>query len=240
MTGTSADEAERVPRMPGCVLWINEKAWESGSQVRAVHPPIPMDTWADATHRKGYKVVWTPEGAIEEGPYRGGSVVEVDSDVPGDAGRTYFAIPPEALDGLREIMQPDEYRMVREDVANIDNQEAHGYTVTRLDQAAWEERGEVVPLAEPITTEAWVREIRQRHMRVTPPSGHPLPLASFYPAGLVVPVHDAMGRGYFAVPRAAYWLAYALADQTADAELSTLSSAPVPAVATPARKESRV
>jgi hypothetical protein len=237
MTGTSADEAERVPRMPGCVLWIDEKAWESGSQVRAVHPPIPVDTWADATLSKGYKVVWTPEGAIEEGPYRGGSVVEVVSDVPGDAGRTYFAIPPEALDGLREIMRPDEYRMVREDIANIDNEEAHGFTVTRLDPAAWEERGEVVPVAEPITTEAWVREIRQRHMRVFPPSGHSLPLASFYPAGLVVSVHDATGRGYFAVPRAAYWLAYALADGTADAELS---SAPVPAVATTARRESRV
>ncbi|MGI8916765.1 MAG: hypothetical protein ACR2JY_23825 [Chloroflexota bacterium] len=219
---------EGPPRTLGSVLWIDEKAWESGSQVRAVHQPISIDTWIAVTRSKGYKVVWTPDGALDEGPYRGGSVVEVDSEMPGDAGRAYFAIPTEVLDDLQEIMRSEDYRMVREDVDNIDNHEAHGYTVTRLDPASWERRGEVVPLAEPITTEAWVLQIRQQHLRVAPPVSHPLPLDSFYPAGQVVPVDESMGRSYFAVPRAAYWLAYDLADETTAAELSATPVAAAP------------
>lgn len=220
MTGRTKQDSQGTPRAPGCVLWLDEKAWESGSQVRAVHAPIPVDEWIGATRSKGYEVAWTPDGALTEEPYRGGSVVEVDSDVPGDAGRTYFAIPPESLDRLREIMPPRDYQMVREDVANLDNHGAHGYTVTRLDPSAWESRGEIVPLAEPITTEAWVRKIRRHRMRVAPPVGHPLPLDSLYPAGQVVAVDDAAGRSYFAMPRAAYWLAYDLSDETAAAGLS--------------------
>lgn len=225
MTARAKQESETPPRAQGCVLWIDEKAWESGSQVRAVHAPIPMDEWIAATRSKGYEVAWTPEGALAEEPYRGGSVVEVDSDLPGDAGRTYFAVPPESLDRLQEIMPSRDYQMVREDVANIDNHEARGYTVTQLDPAAWEERREIVPLAGPITTEDWVRTIRQHHMRVAPPVGHPLALDSLYPAGQVVAVDDATGRSYFAVPRAAYWLAHDLADVTASAGLSEAPTA---------------
>jgi hypothetical protein len=217
---TSTQTQESTPRAAGCVLWIDEKAWESGSELRAVHAPIPVDEWLAATRSKGYDVAWTPDGALAAGPYRGGCVVEVDSDVPGDAGRTYFAIPPESLERLQEIMPPRDYQMMREDVANLDNPEAHGYTVTRLDPAAWEARRAVVPLGEPLTTGAWVRKIRKHHMRVAPPVGQPLPLDSLYPAGQVVAVDDATGRSYFAVPRAAYGLAYDLADETAAAGLS--------------------
>ena len=232
MTGTARQESEDMPRMPGCVLWLDEKAWESGSQMQAVHAPIPVDEWIAATRGKGYEVAWTPEGALAEGAYHGGAVVEVDSDVPGDAGRTYFAVPPDLLDRLQEIMPPRDYEMVREDVSNINNPEAHGYTVTRLDPAAWEGRGEVVPLSQPITTEAWVREIRKHHMRVAPPVGHPLPLDSLYPAGQVVVVDDATGRSYFAVPRAAYWLAYDLADETGEAAEATARLSGATAAAT--------
>jgi len=57
--------------------------------------------------------------------------------------------------------------------------------------------------------------IREHRMRVTPPVGNALPMDSLYPAGQVVTVDDAAGRSYFAVPRAAYGLAYDLADESA-------------------------
>ncbi len=212
---TRTDTRESLTHAPGCVLWLDGKAWESGSELRATQAPVPVDVWIAATRHKGYAVAWTPEGALAEGPYAGGAVVEVDSDVPGDAGRTYFAVPPEALDRLREIMPARDYEMVREDIANVANPEARGYTVTRIDPKAWEQRRQVVPNAVPIPTETWAVVIREHRMRVTPPVGNALPMDSLYPAGQVVTVDDAAGRSYFAVPRAAYGLAYDLADESA-------------------------
>jgi len=223
---TQTDTRESVTHALGCVLWLDGKAWESGSELRATQAPVPVDAWIAATRRKGYAVAWTPEGALAEGPYAGGAVVEVDSDVPGDAGRTYFAVPPEALDRLREIMPARDYEMVREDVANIDNLDACGYTVTRIDLAAWEQRRQVVPNAAPIPTETWAAVIREHRMRVAPPVGNALSRDSLYPAGQVVAVDDAAGRSYFAAPRAAYWLAYDLADETAGATEATEAAGP--------------
>jgi len=223
---TRTDTRESLTRAPGCVLWLDGKAWESGSELRATQAPVSVDVWIAATRHKGYAVAWTPEGALAAGPYAGGAVVEVDSDVPGDAGRTYFAVPSEALDRLREIMPARDYAMVREDVATIDNPEARGYTVTRIDSAAWEQRRQVVPNAAPISTETWAAVVRTHHMRVAPPVGNALPVDGLYPAGQVVTVDDAAGRGYFATPRAAYGLAYDLADESAGRAGSDPDAAP--------------
>jgi len=234
---TQTDTRESVTHAPGCVLWLDGKAWESGSELRATQEPVPVDAWIAATRGKGYAVAWTPEGALAEGPYAGGAVVEVDSDVPGDAGRTYFAVPPEALDRLRELMPARDYEMVREDIANIANPGAHGYTVTRIDPAAWEQRHQVVPNAAPIPTETWAAVIQEHRMRVAPPVGNALPVDGLYPAGQVVTVDDAAGRSYFAAPRAAYWLAYDLADESEGRDGPDPNAAPHTVAATDALSE---
>jgi len=211
--GAMDADAGSPPRVAGAALWLYGPAWENGSELDAARPPMPFDEWAAHVRERGWDLSWTPMGAIDEGPYAGGVVVEADVD--GDRG--YAVIPPELLDRLQEIMPARDYEMVREDVANIDNPEARGYTVTRIDPAAWEGRRQVVPNAAPIPTETWAAVIRAHHMRVAPPVGNALSEDSLYPAGQVVAVDDAAGRSYFATPRAAYWLAYDLADETAEA-----------------------
>lgn len=98
--------------------------------------------------------------------------------------------------------------MAREDVAALDNPQAHGLRVARLDPAAWERRREAVPTGE-LPTEGWARAIRDNGLRVAAPAGAMVPLDSAWPAGQVVTVTDAAGahKSYFAVPRAALRLA---------------------------------
>jgi len=210
-------EGASAPRAEGCVILLYDHAWEDRSVLDATSAPIPVEEWLAETRRAGYSVEWTPEAALSEGPYRGGTVVEIVDH----SGRSYVAAPPEVLDRLREIMPARDYEMVREDIANIDNPDARGYTVTRIDPAAWEGRRQVVPNAAPIPTDTWAAVIRAHHMRVAPPVGNALSEDSLYPAGQVVAVDDAAGRSYFATPRAAYWLAYDLADETAEATDAT-------------------
>ncbi len=195
---------ERLPaRDQGCVLWIYGQAWEDRSALDGLRPPDTFDAWVATLAENGWTVGWTGLGAIEEGPYCGGAVVEVDVD--GD--RAYTAIPPELLDRLQGVMPARDYGMMREDVAALDNPEAHGLRVARLDPAAWEQRRDVVPTTE-LTTEAWTRAIRAKHLRVEAPAGAMLPLDGAWPAGQVVSVADDAGRSYyFAVPRAALRLA---------------------------------
>jgi len=195
---------ESVPaRAEGRVLWLYGQAWEDRSALDGLHPPTPFDEWVVFLKTQGWAVGWTAEGAIEEGPYRGGAVVLVDAD--GD--RAYVAVPPELLDRLREIMPARDYAMTREDVAGLDNPTAAGLRVARLDPAAWEQRHAVVPTME-LTTEGWARSIRDKGLRLAQPAGAALPLDSAWPAGQVVTVADAAGRRfYFAVPRGALGLA---------------------------------
>ncbi len=195
---------ESVPaRAEGRVLWLYGQAWEDRSALDGLHPPTPFDEWVVFLKTQGWTVGWTAEGAIEEGPYRGGAVVLVGAD--GD--RAYVAVPPELLDRLREIMPARDYAMTREDVAGLDNPTAAGLSVARLDPAAWEQRHAVVPTTE-LTTEGWARSIRDKGLRLVQPAGAALPLDSAWPAGQVVTVADAAGRRfYFAVPRGALRLA---------------------------------
>jgi len=151
---------------------------------------------------KGWTVGWTAEGALGEGPYRGGAVVELDVD--GDRG--YVAVPPELLDRLREVLPALDYRMVREDAAALDNPEAKGLRVARLDPTAWEWRREAIPGRE-LPTEGWARTIRDKGLRVEPPAGAMLPFESAWPVGQVVTVTDGTHTYYFAVPRGALRLA---------------------------------
>ncbi len=209
---TDGQEETVAPRAEGCVILLYDHAWEDRSMLDTTSAPIPVEEWLAETRRAGYNVEWTPEAALSEGPYRGGTVVEIVDN----SGRSYVAVPPELLDRLREIMPARDYEMVREDIANVDNPQAWGYTVTRIDPEAWEQRRQVAPNAAPLPTETWAAVIREHHMRVAPPVGNALSEDSLYPAGQVVAVDDATGRSYFATPRAAYWLAYDLAYDLAD------------------------
>lgn len=65
------------PRAVGCILWLYEGAWEGTGELEAVTPPTSFDEWADTLRARGWTVHWTPLAAISQGPYRGGSVVEV-------------------------------------------------------------------------------------------------------------------------------------------------------------------
>jgi hypothetical protein len=188
-----------IPRAAGCVLELYDRQWEDEAGLLPVSDPLPIEEWLAETRRGGYRVAWTPEGALADGPYRGGVVVEV-----ADArGRSYVAVPPEALDRLREIMDDENYQRVREDAAALENPAGHGLVVTRLDRVAWEDRGLVVPRGDPLPVEMWARVIRTRRLRVGPFTGALLPLDSAWPAGRVVAVTAAVGAhpSYFAVPR---------------------------------------
>ncbi len=193
------------PRAVGCILWLYEGAWESAGELEAVAPPTPFDEWADTLRARGWTVHWTSLAAISKGPYRGGSVVEVDVD--GDRG--YAAVPPELLDRLAALIDAQGYRMVREDVAALDNPQARGVLVTRLDSGTWEQRRELVPTEE-LLVEVWARTVRQNGLRVEIASTGSLgllPLGSAWPAGQVIAVTDGAHRSYVAAPRAALPLA---------------------------------
>jgi len=204
MTVMATRREERAPeRAQGCVLWIYGQAWEDRDGLDGLHPPTPFDEWVAFLKKEGWTVGWTAEGALDEGPYRGGVVVEVD--VRDD--RAYVAVPPELLDRLREVLDEQDYRMVREDVAALDNPTAAGLHVARLDPTAWEQRREAVPTKE-LPAEGWARAIRDNTLRVEQPAGAMLSFDSAWPAGQVVTVVDGDGRRYyFAVPRGALRLA---------------------------------
>jgi hypothetical protein len=201
-----------MPRVEGHVLLLLPASYEGARALRPQRAPIPVNEWVAVMRRGQYRASWMPAGAIEEGSYQGGSVVEVD--VRGD--RAYVAVPPEALDTLAEVMSVQEHQMLREDVAALTNPKARGLMVTRLDRTAWEERREVVPQGGPLPTEVWVSVIRENGMHVQPPSGVMLPLESAWPAGQVVTVTAGQGkrRSYFAVPRTALRLALDLSVET--------------------------
>jgi len=188
------------PRAVGCILWLYEGTWESAGDA----PPTPFDEWADTLRARGWTVHWTLLAAISKGPYRGGSVVEVDVD--GDRG--YAAVPPELLDRLAALTDAQGYRMVREDVAALDNPHARGVLMTRLDSVAWEQHRELVPIEE-LLAEAWARTVRQNGLQVEIAAGSLslLPLGSAWPAGQVIAVTDGAHRSYVAAPRAALPLA---------------------------------
>ncbi len=193
------ENGDQPPRAEGCVILLYDHIWEDRFELDALGAPIPVDEWVAATRQLGYTVEWTPEAVLTVGPYRGGTVVEIVDE----RGRSYVAVPPEALDVLARLMAPEDYRMVREDIANIHNHEGHGATVILLDQTAWEQHGQIVPASEPIPSEAWATAIHRHHERVSPPTGALIPKNGIYPAGQVVAVDDANGRHYYAVPRAA-------------------------------------
>lgn len=199
--------ARVVPRRDGCVLLLYDRQWKDEYGLLPVSDPIPVGEWLAETRRARYAVGWTPLGAIDAGPYRGGVVVEIADE----RGRSYAAVPPECLEQLQEIMDPDEYRMVREDVAALDNPEAAGVRVTRLEMDAWEGRREVVPTGD-LSTEAWARSIREGSLRVDMAGGLSLPMESRWPGGHVVTARDGIGHAYyFAVPREALPFAIELA-----------------------------
>lgn len=191
-----------VPRVEGHVILLYDRGWEDEYGLLPVSEPLPVEEWIAATRREGYSVEWTPQGAIAEGPYRGGVVVEIDDD----RGRSYVAVPPELLDRLRELMNEQDYRMVREDVTALNNPEARGLRVNRLDPVAWEQRHQVVPVAE-LPTEGWARTIRENGLQVEMTYDGSLPIDSPWPAGHVITTTDGAHRSYFAVPRGALNLA---------------------------------
>ncbi len=198
-----------VPRAVGCVILLYDRGWEDENGLLPVSEPLPFEEWVAATRAAGYTVGWVPEGAIVEGSYAGGVVVEVSDD----SGRSYAAVPPELLDRLREVMAERDYRMVCEDVAALANPEARGVRVTRLDPAAWERRREVAPTGE-LSTEAWARAIREHSLRVEIGRNGALSMEGTWPGGHVIAATDGKRRYYFAVPRAGLRLVTDLAVET--------------------------
>jgi len=191
-----------VPRAEGHVILLYDRRWEDEYGLLPVSEPLPVEEWIAATRQEGYSVAWTPQGAIAEGPYRGGIVVEIDDD----HNRSYVAVPPELLDHLRELMDEQDYRMGREDVAALDNPDAHGLRVSRLDPDAWEQRRQVVSTKE-LPTEGWARAIRENGLQVEMTYDGSLPIESPWPGGHVITATDGAQRYYFAVPRGALNLA---------------------------------
>jgi hypothetical protein len=198
MNGKRGEDSQPA-RASGAVLWLYGQAWEDRSALDGVHPPIPFDEWVQVLRDHRWTVHWTAEGALVAGPYQGGAVVEVDAE----GERAYVAVAPECLERLAEVMDAAEYQMVREDVAALENPHGLGLAVTRLDRSAWEKRREVIPVGEPLPTEAWARVIREGHLQVELIRDGALPLDTAWPVGHVVAVTDGVHRYYFAVPRGA-------------------------------------
>src|SRR4051794_9999552 len=121
------DGQRAIPRRDRCVLLLYDRQWKDEYGLLPVSDPILVDEWLAETRRARYAVGWTPLGAIAVGPSRGGAVVEIADE----HGRSYVAVPPECLDRLKEIMDANDYRMMREDVTALDNPEATGLRVTR-------------------------------------------------------------------------------------------------------------
>ncbi len=222
-------QRDETPRAEGSVLWLLPTAWESALELRAQDAPIPMEAWIAETTKGGYGVRWMPESTLDDGPYAGGIVVAAE----GDGGRHYFAVPPELVERLAEVMPAADYRRVRADLEELHGRDINGATgaetpadnstfktvaVLWIDAEIWMDRGAVVPVHAPIPTDEWARVIRDGAMRVALPA-HPRGLSDTTPCpgGVVVTVDDEEGRRYFAVPRAAWGVARDLAAETADA-----------------------
>lgn len=86
------------------VVIPNEKAWERQELV-PITSPIPINEWLDIVHSRGMRVLAPPFSRIVEGLYEGGHVIALDDA----AGRSWFAVPREAVPLLREHMDPAEY-----------------------------------------------------------------------------------------------------------------------------------
>jgi len=224
----AGQQRDATPRAEGSVLWLLPAAWENDLELRAQESPIPMENWIAETTKGGYTVQWMPESTIDDGPYAGGIVVGATAL----SSHHYFAVPPELVGRLAEVMPAVEYQRVRDDLDELHGRDINGATgaetpadnssfkpvkVLWIDAAAWTDRGAVVPVHAPIPTDEWARVIRDGAMRVALPA-HPRGLSDTTPCpgGVVVTVDDDEGRRYFAVPRAAWGVARDLATETAD------------------------
>jgi hypothetical protein len=190
------------------VVLLSPLAYEGNRTLRALSAPKPAQEWLQVMRADDHQASWLPAGIITEGPYQGGTVVEVD--IEGD--RAYIAVPPEALEMLAEVMEPLQYQAVIEDLAAAANPDGPGQVVTRLDRTAWEERRQVLPTGAPLLADDWMRVIFERHLQVEVLHGALLPLDGPWRGGHVVVVGEPNGehRSYFALPRAALFLALAL------------------------------
>jgi len=219
----AGQQRDETPRAEGSVLWLLPAAWENDLELRAQESPIPMENWIAETTKGGYTVQWMPESTIDDGPYGGGIVVGATAL----SSRHYFAVPPELIERLAEVMPTVEYQRVRDDLDELHGRAVAGaetpegdssfkaVKVLWIEAAAWMDRGAVVPVHAPIPTDEWARVIRDGAMRVALPA-HPRGLgdATPCPGGVVVTVDDDEGRRYFAVPRAAWGVARDLATET--------------------------
>ncbi|MGI8553081.1 MAG: hypothetical protein ACR2PL_20190 [Dehalococcoidia bacterium] len=200
-----------ISRAKEHVILLYEHGWEDEYGLVPVSEPIPFSEWIATTLREGYRVEWVPQGAVVEGPYRGGVVVEIVDE----HGRSYVAVPPERLDSLRELMTQQDYQMVREDAASLDNPLAAGVFLSLLDSAAWEQRQQTVSLRD-LSAEVWARTVREKGLQIELTPNGTLPIESRWPAGHVVRVLDRAGRReYYAAPRPSLWLAIELAAEAA-------------------------
>jgi hypothetical protein len=185
------------------VLWLVPKAWEEEGRLVPQHAPIALE--------EGMTVRRVPDGLIEGGPCDGGQVVVVE----GELTHHLFALPPEALPTLTELLptvedwsshQPDDpaaSSSEHTDHASDTRADGDGWTtalVYPLDPAVWETGRAVVPRGAPLSVRAWLHRLRETEQSAV--SLSPVLAAPEQPwdAGRVVGLEGPDGRSYVALP----------------------------------------
>jgi hypothetical protein len=196
------------------VLWLVPKAWEEEGRLLPQHAPMALQDWLQTIQEEGMTVRPVPHSRIAGGPCDGGHVVAVEDALASHL----FALPPEALPALAEVLPAAEHqRLLQPDAPpvepSVSNDRAvdgrtDGSTWTTalvygLDPVAWDTRQAVVPLGEPLPVHAWLRLLRDAGQRAVSLSAVLAAPERPWDAGRIVGLDGPQGRSYVAVPPAA-------------------------------------
>lgn len=196
------------------VLWLVPKAWEEEGRLLPQHAPLALEDWLQTIHEEGMTVRPVPHSRIAGGPCDGGQVVAVEDALASHL----FALPPEALPALAEVLPAAEYQHLLQPDAPPDgpsissdhaaDSHTDGSTWTTalvygLDPVAWDTRQTIVPLGEPLPVHTWLRLLRDAGQRAVSLSAVLAAPERPWDAGRVVGLDGPEGRSYVAVPPAA-------------------------------------
>lgn len=87
------------------VKGIYDKAWKVGEIDPLEGDAATLSHFLDTVREFNVKLLVETHSRIEGGPFDGGHVVTVDA---GD-GRSYFLVPPEAAEYLRDYLSAEDY-----------------------------------------------------------------------------------------------------------------------------------
>ncbi len=209
------------------ILWIVPAAWEDEHILLPQRDPIARETWLQAAHDYGWRVLTLPDGFLVDGPYAGGVVVALETP----NGRHYCALPPAALPALQGLISENDYRVITDGDIPLEialgDPPSNGpgtdpatagasgqWTVATalwIDPEAWESNQEIKAISSAaadrvdaeMTVGRWVRASRTAGLRLvarTPGISAP---GTAYDGGLVVEMDGRTGRLFFAIPAAA-------------------------------------